>query len=597
MRQDSERPGSRARSRSRRLAALLPVLAAALVCQAGDAPAGKAAQKKEAAELAWVSPDAAVVIRMRVADLMESEGFKVLAQLMPGGLDKLNQNLFKDMKPQDMEAITVVLPSLAALTGGRNPFRPAPGPKEAEGEMLIMVTVARPAVLAEMRKEIEASSKEKKFKDQTYYTDPDEKGMAVYFSGDRTIILGTAPAVLRGMGRKGPARARGLYAQAVAEALPRHQLVVGLKVSGKESGALFGQFGFNDRKMGRIFRPLQMMSALLFTLDFGKESRAAMQFIFPDKEKAEKALPAVQDLLVMLRIGMTAELIDRAETTLAESLDREEMEKAQFNLLCLEGLERVIRRARVEVKGESVQVALQTRADFTAVRAMANVLARKRLGDEKEKEGRKRKASEKNLKQIGLALHSHHDTYKRFPPPAICSKDGKPLLSWRVALLPYLDQDKLYKQFKLDEPWDSPHNKQLLEKMPKVYEPTGVKTKQPHTTFYQALVGPGAAWELQPSRIPPYNADGLKIPAFRDGTSNTLIVVETRKAVPWTKPEDVAYDPKGPLPKLGEVFEGGFHALFADGSVRFLPAQLRETTLRALITRAAGDIPGDDFKD
>src|SRR5262249_33685587 len=154
------------------------------------------------------------------------------------------------------------------------------------------------------------------------------------------------------------------------------------------------------------------------------------------------------------------------------------------------------------------------------------------------------------------------DTYKgRLPPPAICSKDGKPLLSWRVAILPFIEQKALYDQFKLDEPWDSPPNLKLLDKMPKIYAPVGgVKTKAPHSTFYQAIVGPGAAWELRPRpNAGLFNAEGMRFPAdFRDGTSNTILVVEGREAVPWTKPEDVRYDPKKAPPKLGGLFKDGF---------------------------------------
>jgi RNA polymerase sigma factor (sigma-70 family) len=76
-----------------------------------------------------------------------------------------------------------------------------------------------------------------------------------------------------------------------------------------------------------------------------------------------------------------------------------------------------------------------------------------------------------NLKQIGLAMHTYREAHGRFPAPAILGKDGKPLLSWRVAILPYIVEDGLYQSFKLDEPWDSPHNKRLLERMPGLYAP------------------------------------------------------------------------------------------------------------------------------
>jgi Protein of unknown function (DUF1559) len=96
--------------------------------------------------------------------------------------------------------------------------------------------------------------------------------------------------------------------------------------------------------------------------------------------------------------------------------------------------------------------------------------------------------SAKNLQQIGLAVHNFHDTFGAMPANAIRDKAGKPLLSWRVALLPYLDEHNLYKEFRLDEPWDSKHNKALLAKMPKVYAPTITgKPAKPNTTYYWSV--------------------------------------------------------------------------------------------------------------
>ena len=80
-----------------------------------------------------------------------------------------------------------------------------------------------------------------------------------------------------------------------------------------------------------------------------------------------------------------------------------------------------------------------------------------------------------------------------------------------------------------------------------------------------------------------------------DGTSNTIAIVEAREAVPWTKPVDLSYDDKKPLPKLGGLFDDGFHAVIADGSVRFFTPKLTERTLRSAITRDGGEVLGPDF--
>ena len=98
-------------------------------------------------------------------------------------------------------------------------------------------------------------------------------------------------------------------------------------------------------------------------------------------------------------------------------------------------------------------------------------------------------------------MHNYHDVYKGLPPPAWSPKrEGKPQLSWRVAILPFIEQQALYQQFKHDEPWDSPHNMKLIEQMPPVYEIPGVKAK-PGMTHYQVFTGPHAMFEHKPNAV------------------------------------------------------------------------------------------------
>ena len=176
-------------------------------------------------------------------------------------------------------------------------------------------------------------------------------------------------------------------------------------------------------------------------------------------------------------------------------------------------------------------------------------------------------------------MQNYADVEGHLPPAAVYGPDGKPLLSWRVLLLPYIEGGELFKELRLDEPWDSEHNLRLLPRMPSVYEPfRNHKAAPPHHTFYRAFVGKGAAFE---------GPKGVSLEDFPDGRSETFLVVEAGEAVPWTKPDELAFAPGVPLPKLGGIFPRNpdFRAAMADGTVRSLSKNLDEATLRALITR------------
>jgi hypothetical protein len=192
--------------------------------------------------------------------------------------------------------------------------------------------------------------------------------------------------------------------------------------------------------------------------------------------------------------------------------------------------------------------------------------------------------SKNNLTQVTQALRRYHDSNNRFPPAASVGKDGRPLLSWRVLLLPFLSGDapRLYKVFNLDEPWDSPHNRRLLGLMPQVFRAPTDGAADSTTTFYQVFVGPGSVFEPGP---------GISQVQIRDGVANTFLVVEGAEAVPWTKPQDLEFAARGPLPKLGGMLPAhGFHAGMADGRVYLFKkdALQDEPLLRALIGRDDG---------
>jgi prepilin-type processing-associated H-X9-DG protein len=194
---------------------------------------------------------------------------------------------------------------------------------------------------------------------------------------------------------------------------------------------------------------------------------------------------------------------------------------------------------------------------------------------------------------MGVAMHSYNNAYGRLPPPSWGMKieKGRPTgnLSWRVALLPHFGEEEnaLYRAFHLDEPWDSEHNKKLIEKMPRVYMNPRAPA-EPGKTYYKVFVGGGAVFDRDSLRA-------MSIAQIRDGTSNTIMIAEGGEPVIWTKPDDFEFDPRKPL-NLAIPGATGINVCMADGSVRFIdPNRVSQQTLKAAITASGGEVLGRDW--
>lgn len=202
------------------------------------------------------------------------------------------------------------------------------------------------------------------------------------------------------------------------------------------------------------------------------------------------------------------------------------------------------------------------------------------------REGRKennRMRAENNLRTIILAVHKYAAVNQdHLPPAGIYRKDGEPLLSWRVILLPYLGEEALYKEFKLDEPWDSPHNHRLLARMPEVFQHPGVTTQEPFTTYYRIFAGkntlfPGPQGECE-----------YTMKYFRDW-GRRFFAVEAADAVPWTKPDELTASP--PF-RFGQPASQTFFVVMMDGSVIQVKKTVSDVSIRIAIGRDSNE---DDF--
>ncbi len=205
----------------------------------------------------------------------------------------------------------------------------------------------------------------------------------------------------------------------------------------------------------------------------------------------------------------------------------------------------------------------------------------------------RRTVSANNIRQLVLAMHNYHDANRALP--ARFSKDaaGQPLLSWRVHVLPYLEQGDLYRQFHLDEPWDSPHNQALIEKMPELFAHPGLKL-EPGRTVYQVPQGPDAIMSdpVQTCDDTEYPT-GTGLEQIADGTSQTALVLETSAdlAVIWTKPDDYRWEEQmRPAKGLCDAWKNGVNVGLADGSVQFLSFEKLASIFEPLVKKSDGEV-------
>jgi len=208
------------------------------------------------------------------------------------------------------------------------------------------------------------------------------------------------------------------------------------------------------------------------------------------------------------------------------------------------------------------------------------------------REAARRMQCSNHEKQMVLALHNYHDVYGAFPPLHTVDEEGNPLHSWRVLILPFIEQSALYEAIRLDEPWDSEHNRQFHDRMPSIYRcPSSSGGVLFRDTTYSAVAG----GSFQPA-TKAESVLGLKLSDVTDGTSNTLAIVEVREPFNWMDPtadvtveELVNWVVRSGRVRAGSRHSGGMNVALLDGSVRFIAYEIDPEILRAMATPSGGE--------
>ena len=316
----------------------------------------------------------------------------------------------------------------------------------------------------------------------------------------------------------------------------------------------------------------ELVDAVKFQVKIKDGLSGGLAILCPDESAAEELEELINQMLVIGQQMAMAEMSKQADSD-----DPVEQAMAQY----MKRINQVMfDSSRPSRKGNILAFSSggAGQTELTSVAVVGILVALLLPAVQAAREAARRTQSMNNLRQIGLAMHNYNAVHNHLPARASSGEDGKPLLSWRVHLLPFIEQQALYEQFHLDEPWDSKHNSQLIPMVPEIYRnpssPAG-----PDKSDYMVPVADGTIFG---------GKEGAQFSDIADGTAGTIMAVEVNpdSAVVWTKPDDFQYNPAEPLAGLGKAHPGGFLALFADGHVKFIDNRIPPQTFRELLMMA-----------
>ncbi len=485
--------------------------------------------------------DAMLFAHVRFGELWNSDLVKAFRAIDVPGLPKQAMSVIEQLlgfSLDDVHTFTLVM--------GR------PENLQAEPDGYAVVVMNQDLKQLQKLKLVMQYGKVQTFQARTYYI---AGSAAMYFFNDRTLISGSQPSIERFLARldKPVDRQKSRFTRAFKAVEESHHIVV-VGFPPAEMMARIAKEGLP--KELELLKPILEAKAAFLTLRFEKGFQLHIDLDFPDDASAVAAEKAAQDALVELRKAWEQE--KKKHPVPEEALVP--LEKA---------MDKMLDRITVKRKGTTLHADAVLELDPAALTAMIPSITKL------SQQAANMLQNHTNMREIAIALHNYHADFKGFPLATYGN------FSWRLHLIPYLEGNQSLESLGLkpNEPWDSEHNlKVAKERMPKILAPAG-RDAPPGMTYYRAFTGPGTifATEGKPVTL-------TQITNF-DGTSNTILLVETDEPVFWTNPVDMPYDLKKPLPKMGGLYSNPvFIVCLADGKIAYVPKDAKEDAIRAAIT-------------
>lgn len=565
MLRDPKQFRSAAMSRGRQFAIIGCVAAAGLLFAGLRGPQGQSVAQQpgkaapppaeQAAEIDWsfVPPNAPAVAIIRPAAMLAKPEMEPLVKLFneQAGVE---QQL--GLKATELEEIKLIAP-----------YVPDPTMPGAQNYGVFMLRAKAAHDWKTFGEKIAGPTVEANFLGKTYAKPENRpRGFSYYLADERTIVVAAEPQLQRllALQKTSPGKPKWADQWLAGDAaamldLKTYNAVLGAQV--KEDLArtpAIASFSPVWEQTDRVFANVSISDGIRITATAHCGSPEAAANV---SKTAEAALTLAANLLAQLGGQIPAA--------------QNNAQEAGAMLILADMGAALLKNEVTKIEGNAVR--FETRVDADAADTLVAVLS---PAIQSARESARRGQSMNNMKLIMLAMHNYYDVNKHLPAAVVIGPDGKTPHSWRVEILPYLEQEPLYRQYKMDEPWDSENNKRVLAQMPAVFRHAGDNPTSTNASYF-AITGETTIFP---------GTEGIEFKEVRDGLSNTITVVEAQRPIPWTKPEDIAYDPAKPLPKLGGHEAGVFTAATADGAVRNIAQNIDEKVLRAMFTRAGGEI-------
>jgi hypothetical protein len=529
-------------------------------------------------DLALIPGDAAGFVSVDVPGILNSPTCEevrfVLGAIKPAEIAAFAKKFPVD--PTTIERMTILFPT------GQTALEPNPNFHPTAVSALVVVGCSKPFDRATLAKGIFPAGRPKSYRGRSYQFDEDAWSGVLALPGDRTFVVGAEDSLVWLIDRLEKGDTPGPLSPARAEAA-RHTFFAAFRPSAVVPAAT----------LPADLRPLAEAQRICLAIDLDKTLKASLELHY---ENAAGATAGEAALKAAISLGRN--LLQKYEESLKQVIDKPsaaggvaspgefpERFAALLGVGVVRRLDEALKALPVEQQGSIVRAALEmplpsSGAIGAVVVAGISTLGTtagstfQYVGSSIKPPGTGPSPEEVRLKKLAAAFKAYHAEHGRLPPAALAGKDGTPLLSWRVALLPYLGEKELHAQFHFDEPWDSLHNKKLIAKMPDVFNKPYISPQNYGRTNAQVVTGPGTLFD---------GLVGMKSP----GGAQTILALESGDggSVWWTKPADMAFAPGKPPMVFGGYNWNKCWVVFADGTVKQLTKTDDEKTLPELLMR------------